>query len=70
MKTTALWSAWLLSSTCLVSPTFANNGLTDAQNNSPLPNIVYIMTDDQDLELGGLTPMNKTRARIGEAGLL
>ena len=33
-----------------------------------LSNIVYIMTDDQDIELGGLTPMNKTRALLGDAG--
>ncbi len=34
----------------------------------PLPNIVYIMTDDQDMELGGLTPMPKTRRLLGELG--
>jgi arylsulfatase A-like enzyme len=33
-----------------------------------LPNIVYIMTDDQDLELGGLTPMPKTRRLLGDQG--
>ncbi len=33
-----------------------------------LPNIVYIMTDDQDIELGGLTPMPKTRRLLGEQG--
>ncbi len=33
-----------------------------------LPNIVYIMTDDQDIELGGLTPMPKTRALLGAQG--
>ena len=34
----------------------------------PKPNIVYIMTDDQDIELGGLTPMPKTRKLLGEQG--
>ena len=33
-----------------------------------LPNIVYVMTDDQDMELGGLTPMPKVRKRLGEEG--
>ena len=33
-----------------------------------LPNIVYIMTDDQDLELGGLTPMPKVRKLLGAEG--
>lgn len=33
-----------------------------------LPNIVYFMTDDQDMELGGLTPMPKTRRLLGEQG--
>ncbi|XP_028274098.1 glucosamine (N-acetyl)-6-sulfatase (Sanfilippo disease IIID), b [Parambassis ranga] len=31
-------------------------------------NIVLILTDDQDVQLGGLTPMKKTKALIGEAG--
>ena len=32
------------------------------------PNIVYIMTDDQDVELGGMTPLNKTRELLGSQG--
>ncbi|XP_069475158.1 N-acetylglucosamine-6-sulfatase-like [Ambystoma mexicanum] len=31
-------------------------------------NIVLILTDDQDTELGGMTPMTKARALIGQAG--
>ncbi|XP_074838037.1 N-acetylglucosamine-6-sulfatase-like [Carettochelys insculpta] len=33
------------------------------------PNIVLILTDDQDTEIGGLTPMKKTQALIGQAGV-
>ncbi|CAL8278281.1 unnamed protein product [Merluccius merluccius] len=31
-------------------------------------NIVLILSDDQDVELGGLTPMKKTKLLIGDAG--
>ena len=32
------------------------------------PNILYVMTDDQDVELGGMKPMPLTRKLVGEAG--
>ncbi|XP_076140143.1 glucosamine (N-acetyl)-6-sulfatase (Sanfilippo disease IIID), b [Alosa pseudoharengus] len=32
-------------------------------------NIVLIVTDDQDVQLGGLTPMKKTKQLIGDAGV-
>ncbi|XP_067396359.1 N-acetylglucosamine-6-sulfatase-like isoform X1 [Emydura macquarii macquarii] len=32
------------------------------------PNIVLILTDDQDTEIGGMTPMKKTQALIGQQG--
>jgi len=32
------------------------------------PNIVFIQTDDQDVELGGLEPMPKLRKLVGEQG--
>ena len=32
------------------------------------PNIVYVMTDDQDVELGGMTPMKQVRELLGEQG--
>lgn len=33
------------------------------------PNIVFILTDDQDVFLGGLTPMKKTQELIGQQGI-
>ena len=32
------------------------------------PNIVMILTDDQDVEIGGLEPMPKLRKLLGDAG--
>uniref|UniRef100_A0A452HS10 N-acetylglucosamine-6-sulfatase n=1 Tax=Gopherus agassizii TaxID=38772 RepID=A0A452HS10_9SAUR len=32
-------------------------------------NIVLILTDDQDTEIGGMTPMKKTKVLIGQAGV-
>ena len=32
------------------------------------PNIVFILTDDQDVLLGGMQPMPKTRALLGDGG--
>lgn len=32
------------------------------------PNILYVMTDDQDIELGGVTPMPKVRNLLGDQG--
>lgn len=32
------------------------------------PNIIFIQTDDQDVELGGLVPMPKLRKLVGEKG--
>ena len=30
--------------------------------------IVWVLTDDQDIELGGLTPMKKSRELLGAQG--
>lgn len=32
------------------------------------PNIVFVQTDDQDVEIGGLTPMPKLRQLVGDEG--
>ncbi|KAK6635375.1 hypothetical protein RUM44_000626 [Polyplax serrata] len=37
---------------------------------STRPNFLIILTDDQDVTLSGLTPLNKTRKLIGEEGSL
>nr|BAG59340.1 unnamed protein product [Homo sapiens] len=33
------------------------------------PNVVLLLTDDQDEVLGGMTPLKKTKALIGEMGM-
>ncbi|XP_045075496.1 N-acetylglucosamine-6-sulfatase-like [Coregonus clupeaformis] len=33
------------------------------------PNIVLILTDDLDVAIGGMTPLNKTKKLIGDAGI-
>ncbi|XP_077400720.1 N-acetylglucosamine-6-sulfatase [Vanacampus margaritifer] len=33
------------------------------------PNIVLILTDDLDISMGGMTPLNKTKKLIGDAGI-
>ncbi|XP_071379211.1 N-acetylglucosamine-6-sulfatase-like, partial [Centroberyx affinis] len=33
------------------------------------PNIVLILTDDLDIAIGGLSPLNKTKKLIGDAGI-
>lgn len=33
------------------------------------PNVLLLLTDDQDAELGGMTPLKKTKALIGEKGM-
>ncbi|CAH1783660.1 unnamed protein product, partial [Owenia fusiformis] len=46
--------------------------LLNADANSCLkrkPNIIFILTDDQDIEIGGTIPIVKTKQLIGDAGI-
>jgi len=58
----------LLSAVLLSLQFVTSSALNTATAKDTRPNIVYIMTDDQDIELGGLTPMNKTRKLLGDDG--
>ncbi|XP_004632186.1 N-acetylglucosamine-6-sulfatase [Octodon degus] len=51
----------LLLSGCLGEPRLAAA--------SRRPNVVLVLTDDQDEALGGMTPLKKTKALIGEMGI-
>lgn len=44
-------------------------GLCSALDAVAPPNIVFILTDDQDVEIGGMTPLVKTKKLIGDAGI-
>ena len=39
-----------------------------AERLPPAAQIVWVLTDDQDIELGGLTPMTQTRELLGAQG--
>ncbi|XP_068132850.1 N-acetylglucosamine-6-sulfatase [Hyperolius riggenbachi] len=39
-----------------------------AEGKSRRPNVVLILTDDQDVSMGGMTPLKKTKALIGDQG--
>lgn len=44
-------------------------GVSGMTASSRRPNVVLLLTDDQDEVLGGMTPLKKTRALIGEMGM-
>ncbi|XP_044136420.1 N-acetylglucosamine-6-sulfatase [Bufo gargarizans] len=43
--------------------------LVPAAGESRRPNVVLILTDDQDVSLGGMTPLTKTKALIADLGV-
>uniref|UniRef100_A0A8C2QS86 N-acetylglucosamine-6-sulfatase n=1 Tax=Capra hircus TaxID=9925 RepID=A0A8C2QS86_CAPHI len=44
-------------------------GVSGAAKGSRRPNVVLVLADDQDEVLGGMTPLKKTKALIGEMGM-
>ncbi|XP_054624412.1 N-acetylglucosamine-6-sulfatase isoform X2 [Dunckerocampus dactyliophorus] len=60
---------WLISECLLICVTLWNNGGGVSAKSSRRPNVVLILTDDLDISLGGLTPLNKTKKLIADAGI-
>ncbi|GAA6105849.1 N-acetylglucosamine-6-sulfatase [Tachysurus ichikawai] len=52
-----IWVCMLWSSMAVMTKTYQR------------PNIVLILTDDLDISIGGMIPLNKTRKLIGDAGI-
>ncbi|XP_018429121.1 PREDICTED: N-acetylglucosamine-6-sulfatase [Nanorana parkeri] len=51
---------------CLLIPAFLC--IAAVEGKSQRPNIVLILTDDQDVSMGGMTPFKKTKELIGDKG--
>ncbi|KAM4676700.1 N-acetylglucosamine-6-sulfatase [Discoglossus pictus] len=45
------------------------SSLLGVEGRSRKPNIVLILTDDQDVSLGGMTPLKKTKELLGDHGI-
>lgn len=57
---------------CIMCVTVLSNSAAEGNLNLNWyrrPNIVLILTDDLDVSMGGMIPLNKTRKLIGEAGI-
>jgi N-acetylglucosamine-6-sulfatase len=52
----------------VISPTTTRQQQQQTSHSSLLPSIVFILTDDQDIHLGGMEPMPKTRKLLGDGG--
>uniref|UniRef100_A0A671LUM2 N-acetylglucosamine-6-sulfatase n=1 Tax=Sinocyclocheilus anshuiensis TaxID=1608454 RepID=A0A671LUM2_9TELE len=59
-------SAWVVSTCLLVALLTCTLRCSECVT---LSNIILILTDDQDVEMGGMTPMKKTKELIGDAGV-
>ncbi|XP_061124723.1 N-acetylglucosamine-6-sulfatase isoform X1 [Syngnathus typhle] len=66
-KMSRSWFKSLLVCVTLVSSQIGDNGALAKSNRRP--NIVLILTDDLDIAMGGMTPLNKTKKLIGDAGI-
>ncbi|XP_064421777.1 N-acetylglucosamine-6-sulfatase-like [Latimeria chalumnae] len=53
---------------CFLCIVFVAGQVRGSEGQRP-KNIILILTDDQDIEIGGMTPMKKTESLIGKAGI-
>ncbi|KAG8439634.1 hypothetical protein GDO86_005712 [Hymenochirus boettgeri] len=54
---------------CLLLLGFIGFSLPKAEGRSRKPNVVLILTDDQDVAMGGMTPLKKTKELIADQGI-
>ncbi|KAM8883844.1 N-acetylglucosamine-6-sulfatase [Synchiropus picturatus] len=57
---------WRLFAVCVI---MWNSGVCDQTGRPKGPNIVLILTDDLDIAMGGLSPLDKTKKLIGDMGI-
>ncbi|XP_019753111.1 N-acetylglucosamine-6-sulfatase [Hippocampus comes] len=62
-----LWIKRFLICVTIVSSQTGHNGVFAKSYRRP--NILLILTDDLDVAMGGMTPLNKTKKLIGDAGI-
>ncbi|XP_061430140.1 N-acetylglucosamine-6-sulfatase-like [Lethenteron reissneri] len=70
MKTSRLLLLLLLGSCCFFSCCSCSSAARSVEGGPSQggPNVVFVLTDDQDVVLGGMTPLKKTIALIGDKG--
>ncbi|XP_061618877.1 N-acetylglucosamine-6-sulfatase isoform X1 [Phyllopteryx taeniolatus] len=67
-----MWRSRLLFKCLLICVTAWSGRISNSgafAKTSRRPNIVVILTDDLDVAMGGMTPLNKTKKLIGDAGI-